>query len=126
MARTSSRRAKTGRKKTVSITAESLISDFGQVAAVALQAARAGAKTLVVRNTVSNAVATQEVLEQVVGNDRELLFAVNGVATLHHSRFALDDRRALDGEVEERSRPETGHTAAWWSWEPRPWSSRWT
>ena len=89
-------------KKTVSITAESLINDFGQVAAVALQAARAGAKTLVVRNTVSNAVATQEALEQAAGNDRELLFAVNGVATLHHSRFALDDRRALDGEVEER------------------------
>ena len=89
-------------EKSVGITAEPLINDFGQVAAMALQATRAGTKTLVVRNTVSNAVATQEALEQAAGNDRELLFQVNGVATLHHSRFALDDRRALDSEVEER------------------------
>ena len=89
-------------EKSVNMAAKPLINDFEQVAAIALQAARAGAKTLVVRNTVSNAVATQEALEEAAGNERELLFAVNGVATLHHSRFALDDRRALDGEVEER------------------------
>ena len=88
--------------KSVGITAEPIIQDFGQVAELALRAARAGAKTLIVRNTVSNAVATQEALEQAAGNDRALLFSVDGINTLHHSRFALDDRHLLDREVEMR------------------------
>ena len=49
--------------KSVSIIAEPLIQEFGKVAELALQAARMGAKTLVIRNTVSNAVATQQALE---------------------------------------------------------------
>ena len=87
--------------KSVSIIADPLIHEFGKVAELALQGARMGAKTLVIRNTVSNAVATQEALEQAAGNDRSLLFSVDGVATLHHSRFAPDDRRLLDARVEE-------------------------
>ena len=88
-------------EKSVSIIAEPLIHEFGKVAELALQAARVGAKTLVIRNTVSNAVATQEALEQAAGNDSTLLFSVGGVATLHHSRFIPDDRRLLDAGVEE-------------------------
>ena len=87
--------------KSVSVIAQPLIHDFGKVAEFALQGARMGAKTLVIRNTVSNAVATQEALEQAAGNDRSFLFSVGDVATLHHSRFALDDRRLLDARVEE-------------------------
>ena len=90
------------RPKTVHITAKPLIHDFGQAAETALQAARAGAKVLVIRNTVSYAIATQEALEQAAGSDRGLLFSANGIATLHHSRFAPGDRRLLDGEVESR------------------------
>ena len=89
-----------GQEKTVAISAEPLINDFDRVAETALQAAQSGAKTLVIRNTVSNAIETQEALERAAGNDRELLFSVNGTTTLHHSRFAVDDRRLLDGEVE--------------------------
>ena len=89
-------------KKTVSISAEPLIHDFDQVAALALQAARAGAKALVIRNTVSYAIETQQALERAAGNDRELLFSGNGVTTLHHGRFAADDRRMLDHEVESQ------------------------
>ena len=89
-------------EKTISISAEPLIHDFDRVAGLALQAARAGAKTLVIRNTVSHTIATQYALEQATGNDSHLLFSVNGTATLHHSRFALDDRRLLDAEVERR------------------------
>ena len=89
-------------EKSVSITAEPLIHDFDGAAELALRAARAGAKTLVIRNTVSNAVATQQALEQAAGNDRELLFSINGTATLHHSRFAVEDRNLLDLEVERR------------------------
>ena len=87
--------------KSVSIIAEPLIHEFRKVAELALQAARMGAKTLVIRNTVSNAVATQMALEQAAGSDRSLLFSINGVETLHHSRFAPDDRHLLDARVEE-------------------------
>ena len=97
-----------GQDKTVRISAEPVIHDFNQVAAQALQAARDGAKTLVIRNTVSHAIETQQTLEWAAGEDSGLLFSVNGVATLHHSRFAPDDRRLLDGEVEKRLGKERG------------------
>ena len=91
-----------GQQKTVAISAKPIIHDFDRVAEIALQAARAGAKTLVIRNTVSNAIETQEALERAAGHDRGLPFSVNGTTTLHHSRFAVDDRRLLDGEVERQ------------------------
>ena len=89
-------------EKSVTISAEPIIHEFGKVAELALQAASDGAKTLVIRNTVSNAVATQEALEQAVGGDAGLLFMINGIPTLHHSRFAADDRSLLDEAVESR------------------------
>ena len=89
-------------EKSVAIIAEPLIHEFGRVAELALRAASAGAKVLVVRNTVSNAVATQEALEQAAGDDAALLFPINGIPTLHHSRFAADDRGLLDAEIERR------------------------
>ena len=88
--------------KSVGIKAQPLIHDFKQVAELALQAARAGAKALVIRNTVSNAVATQEALEQAAGTERGLLFSAGQTVTLHHSRYAPDDRRLMDREVESR------------------------
>ena len=75
---------------------------FDPVAARALAAARNGAKVLVIRNTVGHARRTQQALETWAGDDRELLFAVAGVTTLHHSRFAAGDRRRLDAAVEEQ------------------------
>ena len=89
-------------EKSVTVSSEPLIHDFAQVAELSLRAARDGAKVLVIRNTVSNAVETQEALEQAAGRDSDLLFSVNGIPTLHHSRFASDDRSVLDSEVEER------------------------
>ena len=89
-------------EKSVTICAEPLIHDFAEVAELSLRAARDGAKVLVIRNTVSNAVETQGALEQAAGHDRECLFSVNGIPTLHHSRFASDDRSLLDSQVEER------------------------
>ena len=89
-------------EKTVGVSAEPLIHDFVRVADLALQAARAGAKTLVIRNTVSHAVATQQAVEEAAGNNRDWLFSIDGIVTLHHSRFAAEDRRLLDGEVERR------------------------
>ena len=91
-----------GYAKTVAITARPMMSDFADTARQALEAARAGTKVLVVRNTVGHAVQTQQALEELAGEEGAgLLFSVNGVTTLHHGRFAADDRRLLDSAVEE-------------------------
>lgn len=73
--------------------------DFDQVAARALAAARSGAKVLVIRNTVGHSRRTLQALETLAQDDRDLLFAVRGVTTLHHGRFAAADRRLLDAAV---------------------------
>ena len=86
--------------------------DFDAVATLALDAARNGAKVLVIRNTVGYAIGTQQAVEE--GTERGesgLLFDVNGIATLHHGRFAVEDRRLLDWRVEEllgKERPGGG------------------
>ncbi len=91
------------RSKDVSIRAEPEMREFDAVAARALAAARAGAKVLVVRNTVSYAVRTQQAIEEQAGpGDAGLLFSVNGVHTLHHGRFAAEDREPMDAEIERR------------------------
>ncbi len=83
--------------------------DSKAVAEMALAAARAGAKTLVVRNTVAYAIRTQQALKEIADpEDAALLFAVNGVATLHHGRFAAEDRQLLDAEIERRLGKERG------------------
>ena len=102
-ARASAPTGENGQDKSVEIIAAPLIQRFRPgVGDGALQAARAGAKVLVIRNTVSGALATQEALQQAAGDEHGLLFSVNGITTLHHSRFAPHDRRLLDTEVERR------------------------
>ena len=91
------------REKTVAVSAEPFMRDFDRVAEQALQAARAGAKVLVIRNTVGYAVDTQRAVERrAIGSDRALLFACNDIPTLHHGRFAAADRRLLDASVVAR------------------------
>lgn len=73
------------------------------VAARALDAARAGARVLVLRNTVADAVATQRALESLARDaDEALLFRVADEVTLHHARFVDADRRLLDDAIEAR------------------------
>ena len=88
-----------GQDKAVSIRAVGDMRNHDAVAQRALDAARAGAKVLVVRNTVRYAVDTQQRVEELAGEDKERLFAVKGVPTLHHGRFAAGDRRLLDQRV---------------------------
>ena len=91
------------RKKDVQIDARSLIHDFTGTATLALEAARDGAKVLIVRNTVAYAVNTQQALEDAAGSeDVHLLFSCNGVGTLHTGRFGSEDRKLLDAAVEAR------------------------
>ena len=90
-----------GYAKTVAITALPAMSDFADAARRALEAARAGAKVLVVRNTVGYAIQTQQALEELAApEDAGLLFSVHDVTTLHHGRFAAGDRRLLDDAIE--------------------------
>ena len=92
-----------GQRKEVSISAAPAMRDFDGVARRALDAARAGAKVLVVRNTVDYAINTQQRVEELAGGDTGdagLLFDVKGIRTLHHGRFAAGDRRLLDDRVQ--------------------------
>jgi CRISPR-associated endonuclease/helicase Cas3 len=85
------------RSKTVAIETAALLDDPAAIAARAVAAAQAGASVLVVRNSVGGAVAVAKAVEAAAA---ELAFRVNGVATLHHGRFAPSDRRLLDAAVE--------------------------
>ncbi|AWN47560.1 CRISPR-associated helicase/endonuclease Cas3 [Methylobacterium terrae] len=95
-----------GEGKAVRLEARPILADPDAVAASSLAAARAGAKVLIVRNTVGQALRTQEALEALATRaDGATLFRVphadgRGIATLHHSRFAEPDRRLLDAAVE--------------------------
>ena len=88
--------------KVVSVEASPTMYNFADTAQRALDAVRAGAKVLVVRNTVGHAVSTQQTLEELVEDgDAGLLFDVEGKTTLHHGRFAACDRAVLDKRIEE-------------------------
>lgn len=63
----------------------------------ALEAARRGARVLVIRNTVDRA---RETFGACVEVSPDLVFDLNDVPTLHHSRFAAEDRARLDTRVE--------------------------
>lgn len=98
----------TGRSKKVSWVARDMIAAPEQIAELAIEAARQGAKVLIIRNTVPAAVATLVALEILVP-DPDWLFSVNGVRTLHHSRFSRQDRPRLDAAIEAqlgKARPD--------------------
>lgn len=102
-----------GRTKTVRMSAYPIMPDFDAVSDIALNAARAGAKVLVVRNTVGHAIQMQQALERLAGErDNGLLFNLNGVNTLHHGRFSAHDRRLLDCRVEAYLGKDAGRGGA--------------
>lgn len=65
---------------------------------IAIDAARQGARVLVIRNTVDAAVATWRA---IAATQPSLCLQVEGQPTLHHSRFAVEDRRRLDRAIED-------------------------
>jgi CRISPR-associated endonuclease/helicase Cas3 len=72
-----------------------------RIATLAAQAAAQGARVLVVRSTVPAAVATLKALEQLtLAQGGDWLFKVNGISTVHHSRYSRQDRPLLDKAVE--------------------------
>jgi CRISPR-associated endonuclease/helicase Cas3 len=89
-----------GRARQVATRLEAWIDAAETIAAAALDAARRGARVLVVRNTVAGVLAVQRALEAAAAPDDAVLFRANGVVAPHHSRFAAPDRRLLDAAVE--------------------------
>ena len=85
--------------KTVWIAAEPWLNAPERIAVMARAAADAGAKVLVIRNTVGAAIATARATE-ALGCDAAL-FRIGDVATLHHGRFSASDRLLLDAETEK-------------------------
>ena len=78
-------------------------------AALAVDAARRGARVLVIRNTVTKAIETWESVQEA--GQAPLLMRAAGGPALHHSRFALEDRLLLDEAVEKalaKDRTEIG------------------
>lgn len=86
-----------GRQKNVAMTLASSWSPE-DAAQQAIDTAGQGARVLVIRNTVKAAMATFNAVLNA-GHER-LLWSVRGGPALHHSRFAPEDRKLLDGEVE--------------------------
>jgi len=90
-----------GRSKSVHPRLVPIASDPNEVSEEAIRAAREGARVLVIRNRVADAVAVQQALEGM-DTGSELVFCCNGRAAPHHSRYAGLDRRSLDRALEER------------------------
>ena len=91
--------AATGNVKQVTWSAHDIIDSPERIAEMAIAAAKLGAKVLVIRNTVPAAIATFEAIEQHISN-KSWLFSVNGIPTLHHSRFSRQDRPLMDKAIE--------------------------
>ena len=85
--------------KTVAMSSRPVMREPDAVAQIALDAARAGAKVLVVRNTVNYAVNTWQAVAERAGPFDKL--GMNAPTLLHHGRYAAGDRRLLDRRVEE-------------------------
>ena len=92
-------RGSRGQTKTVTVEPSLTISDPNSVARQALEAAERGAKVLIIRNLVRDAMATARSLHALAA-DHAAFFRLDGVATLHHGRFARPDRWRLDQAVE--------------------------
>jgi CRISPR-associated endonuclease/helicase Cas3 len=89
----------TGNTKQVTWMAHDIIDSPDKIASMAIGTAKLGAKVLVIRNTVADAIATLTAIEKNIP-DKAWLFTVNGVVTLHHSRFSRQDRPVMDRAIE--------------------------
>ena len=99
--------AEAGRPKTV-LTETVPTMDPGEAASRAASAAEQGARVLVIRNTVTAAVATWRAARDAGGMTASLLMQVAGRPALHHGLFAAEDRKLLDRSVEKALGPVKG------------------
>jgi len=85
-----------GGEKAVAVEVAPILEDARAIATRAVAAARAGAAVLVVRNSVAGAVAVAQAVADMAD---DLAFKVENVPTVHHGRFAAEDRKKLDDAV---------------------------
>lgn len=88
-----------GPDKTIAVATRPLIADPTAVADLALDAARQGARVLVIRNTVPQVIALFRAIE--AADPFAPLLSVGPVSAPHHGRFAAEDRHLLDRAIEE-------------------------
>ena len=93
-----------GRPKDVHVELAPWMEEPSTIAARALDAAEAGAKILIIRNTVRGAVEMQRAMEQAAEQrgSTALLFRCGELPAPHHARFAKADREKLDKSIERR------------------------
>lgn len=87
--------------KSVEVAVHAWADEPDRIAGRAAELASQGARVLVLRNTVRDAVEVQVALERLVGLDDPRLFRVGDVPAPHHARFAAADRKRLDRAVED-------------------------
>ena len=92
----------TDTQKDVTVDLRSIAGEPAQIAKCAAGAAIRGARVLVIRNTVKDCIATQRALEAELEQRgrADLAFRCADVPAPHHSRFAAEDRKALDAALE--------------------------
>jgi len=95
------------RTKQVALTLDPRIGDHVAIARFALDAAEKGAKVHVIRNLQRTAVTTAQALFSLAP-DHPALFRCEGVPTLHHGRFAREDRELLDAVIEVQMKEVRG------------------
>jgi CRISPR-associated endonuclease/helicase Cas3 len=93
-----------GRSKRVHWQVKDCIDSPETIAALAIETAKQGAKVLVIRNTVPTALAAFRAIEEQAQQAglQGALFNLNGIATVHHSRYSREDRPELDAAVERQ------------------------
>ena len=91
-----------GRTKAVQVELDDMAPP--RAAELAVEAAKKGARVLVIRNTVNAAVETWREAQDRSGGAK--LLQVAGAPALHHGRFAAEDRALLDGAVETALDPK--------------------
>lgn len=91
-----------GAGKKVIVDIHDVINKPEAVASLGLAAARQGAKALILRNTVTDCIATQKALERQAEEQdlNEFLHRVHGRPAPHHARYARIDRILLDEAIE--------------------------
>lgn len=93
----------TDRQKQVAMTLVPTMA-AAEAARCAIEEAQAGARVLIIRNTVAATVRTFEAIREA--GMEHLLLSVAGGPALHHSRFAPEDRALLDAAVEDALSPK--------------------
>lgn len=91
------------RTRLVAVTLEPTLTNDPALVPQIVQALRAGARVLVVCNTVTRANTLFRLIEQNLEQNHpdllQVVFSWNGVRGPHHGRFAREDRERLDAQV---------------------------